>query len=106
MSSFIERGARYLVTTDSWFVAPDGEQYRAAWGRAEIIKIEDVFGFTPLRPSTNWFLRVGKGNLSVLIAGCQIYYVVRSNDPPTRIVGTYKKEYGPELPINKIYFAQ
>lgn len=103
----IENGKRYLVTTDNWFEAPDGENYRAAWGTCFLKKIDDVFGFTPMRPSTNWFLRVGSDDKFVIIAGCQIHYVVRSEDPPIEKIGTYvSKGTGKEVQINKIYFAE
>ena len=32
---------KYLITTDNWFYAPDGKEYRAAWGDVEIV--EDSF---------------------------------------------------------------
>lgn len=32
---------KYLITTDSWFTAPDGKDYKAAWGEVEIV--DDTF---------------------------------------------------------------
>ena len=34
----------FLITTDSWFIAPDGKQYRAAWGKVEVYSSEDTLG--------------------------------------------------------------
>ena len=28
---------KYLITTDSWFLAPDGKQYKGVWGDIEIL---------------------------------------------------------------------
>jgi hypothetical protein len=67
----IENGQRYLVTTDNWFFAPNGDQYKAAWGKCEIKNIKEVFGFDPIRPSTNWYLEVGSDSKKIIIAGCQ-----------------------------------
>lgn len=105
----VENGKRYLVTTDNWFQAPDGENYRAAWGVCQLERMEDVFGFTPSRPSTNWYLRVGGGDKYVIIAGCQIHYAVRSEKrPQSRHEGKYykDKENGIEWHEERIYFAE
>ena len=32
---------KYLITTDSWFIAPNGRNYKAAWGDVEVM--EDSF---------------------------------------------------------------
>lgn len=72
---------KYLITTDCWFYAPDGKKYRAVWGEVEII--EDSFlGVKTNRNSTNWFARVGGEEKSVLVAGCQIHYAVKSEKAP------------------------
>ena len=105
----IENGKRYLVTADNWFQAPDGESYRAAWGVCELKKTEDVFGFTPARPSTNWFIKVGTEENHVIIAGCQIHFAVRSEKRPTsKHEGKYykDKDSGIELHEERIYFTE
>lgn len=105
----IKQGARYLVTTDNWFYAPDGEAYRAAWGRASIMKTEDTLGFSPARPSTNWFLHVGEGSGSVIIAGCQIHYLVECpGRPKSKLAGkTYvDKDNGQTYSADRIYYAE
>lgn len=105
----VENGKRYLVTTDSWFLAPDGESYRSAWGICQLEKMEDVFGFTPSRPSTNWYLKVGSEDKYIIIAGCQIHYVIRSeNRPVSEHEGEYykDKETGIAWKEDRIYFAE
>jgi hypothetical protein len=78
----IENGKRYLITTDDWFFAPDGEQYKSVWGTCSILNIKEIFGFDPLRPSTNWYVFVGSINSHVIIAGCRVHYAVRCEQKP------------------------
>lgn len=75
-------GANVLITTNEWFFAPDGQSYKAAWGKAEIFKSEDLLGVKP-HNYANWFALVDG---VFLIAGCQIHYVVRCEERP---VGTH-----------------
>ena len=70
----------YLINTD-WFVAPDGKQYKAAWGEVEILQ-DDFLGIKTNRASTNWYAKVGDKDRHVIIAGCQILYAVRADHPP------------------------
>ena len=103
----IEQGKYYLVTSDGWFFGPDGEQYKAAWGKAEIVKIDDLLGFVPIRPSTNWFLVLGSGNKSIIIAGCQIHYLVQLDDKPLIKIGVFtEKDSDKTLPKNNVYVAE
>jgi hypothetical protein len=72
---------KYLITTDAWFLAPDGKQYKAVWGEVEII--EDTFlGLKTNRNSSNWFAKVGSENNHVIIAGCQVHYAIRCENKP------------------------
>lgn len=72
---------KYLITTDSWFYAPNGKPYKAVWGEVEVL--EDVFlGIKTNRNSTNWFLKVGNAESNVVIAGCQIHYAVKCETMP------------------------
>jgi hypothetical protein len=105
----MKNGDRYLVTTANWFHGPDGQSYRAAWGRVRVLKTKDILGFDPLRPSTNWFMKVGIERKHVLIAGCQIHYLVRCEEKPkSPFIGqTYKdKDNGLEYSAERIYFAE
>jgi len=72
---------KYLINTDSWFVAPDGNQYKAVWGEIEIV--EDSFlGLKTNRNSTNWFAKVGSEDKHVIVAGCQIHYASKCENRP------------------------
>ena len=72
---------KYLITTSSWFIAPDGQQYRAVWGDVKIL--EDSFlGIKTNRNSVNWFAKIGSENNHIIIAGCQIFYAVRCESKP------------------------
>lgn len=72
---------KYLITTDAWFVAPDGNSYRAAWGEVEII--EDKFlGISTNRNSANWYAKVGTEDNHIIIAGCQIHYACKCEKRP------------------------
>lgn len=75
----IKQGEYYLVTTDGWFIAPDGQQYRSVWGKCHIKTTEEILGFTPQRPSTNWFLCVG----NAILAGCQVHYIIKCDEVST-----------------------
>lgn len=72
---------RYLITTDAWFIAPDGNQYRAAWGTVKILG-DSILGLKTNRGSANWFAQVGGDGMEIIIAGCQIHYAVRSEEAP------------------------
>ena len=66
-------GKKILVTTDCWFVAPDGEQYNSVYG--ELIGVHsdaDTLGIKTNAKSTNWYAQVGR----MLVAGCQIHYAI------------------------------
>lgn len=43
---------KYLITTDNWFIAPDGKSYRAAWGSVEILN-DSFLGIQTNRNSSN-----------------------------------------------------
>ena len=72
----------YLITTDNWFIAPDGKQYKAVWGNVEILNSDEALGIKTNARSTNWFVKIGTKNNHVLIAGCQIHYSVKCNNEP------------------------
>jgi len=106
----IKAGQKYLVTCDNWFVAPNGETYQSAWGTAKILTTEQCFNFKPARPSTNWFLRIGNDEKHIIIAGCQIHYVIKSKIKPKDIYKnkTYidKDMGGLKKSASRIYFAE
>jgi len=103
----IEEGQRYLVTSEGWFFGPDGNIYRSAWGKIHISTTESILGITPLRPSTNWFMVIGEGENSVIIAGCQIHYLVRCEKRPKEKKGIYRRtDSSEELAKNSIWFTE
>ena len=61
----------YLITTDGWFFAPDGKQYRAAWG-----KIKEV------KSHTGDHIQVGSESKHVIISASLVNYSVRCEDEP------------------------
>ena len=100
-------GKKYLVTTDSWFIGPDGKQYRAAWGKCTILKTEDIFDFVPRRPDTNWYIKLGQGSNSIIIGGCQIHFAIECLIKPTCLEGSYvEKETKRIISYNNIYFTE
>lgn len=105
---------KYLITTNSWFYAPDGKQYRGAWGSVKIF--EDSFlGIKTNRNSSNWYLKVGSNDKHIIIAGCQIHYAIKCNNKPKEdnweawdtIKNNDKKlEYQVSQSPNPIYIAE
>jgi hypothetical protein len=72
---------KYLITTDSWFLAPDGKQYKSAWGEVEIVS-DSILGIKTNVRSSNWFAKVGSNENHIIIAGCQIHYACKSEQKP------------------------
>ena len=69
-------GEKYLITTDEWFVAPDGQQYKSAFGTFKKIHNDfETLGIKTNRGSANWFVEIG----NIMIAGCQIHYVTKTD---------------------------
>lgn len=67
-------GDEVLITTDRWFIAPDGKQYRSVFGTLSAINSdESTLGIKTNDRSTNWYAQVG----NLTIAGCQIHYAVK-----------------------------
>lgn len=71
---------KHLITSDCWFMAPDGEYYRGAFGDVEILNDTEALGIKTNARSANWFAKVGTSESYVLIAGCQIHYAVRCDE--------------------------
>lgn len=79
-------GKNVLVTTEDWFIAPDGKDYKAVYGVLKgVHEAGKTLGFIPNRSHANWFLEVG----NVTIMGCRVRYVVRTDERPpnTRSLG-------------------
>ena len=88
----MKTGEKYIVTTDNWFFAPDGKQYRGVFGKVEIIS--DAFlGIKTNIRSSNWFAKVGTEENHVIIAGCQIHYAVKTDiEPPEKVLDQNVKD--------------
>ena len=78
-------------------------------GKIEILS-DEVLGVKTNRNSSNWFMKIGGDGLEVIVAGCQIHYVVRCDDKPQ--VKDFTKELDHELEtkevrvMSRIYLAQ
>jgi hypothetical protein len=100
---------KYLITTDSWFYAPDGKQYKAVWGEVSILS-DSILEIKTNARSANWFARVGSDDKHVVIAGCQIHYACKcKNRPNTDSVEDYTTEGGKLAYYNRpcnIYIAE
>ena len=72
---------KYLITTDNWFIAPDGQQYKAVWGEVQIVD-DSFLGIKTNRNSVNWFAKVGDNDDHVIVAGCQIHYACKTSKKP------------------------
>lgn len=73
----IKEGQNYLITTHAWFVAPDGVQYRAVWGKIHSIQdSKESLGIETNSRSTNWYIVIG----NMIIAGCQIFYAIQTDE--------------------------
>lgn len=102
----------FLITTDAWFVAPDGQQYRAVWGKVTVHTDEETLGIKTNAKSSNWYVLVGSEEKRVVIAGCQIHYACVSKEKPntndvkeTWVSPQQAKVFDGQL-ITKIYLAQ
>ena len=72
---------KVLITTSAWFVAPNGQEYRAVWGTLKAIhEAGKSLGFIPNRSHANWFVEVG----NMIIMGCQVMYIVSSPEKPNQ----------------------
>lgn len=81
--STCESLGKYLITTDSWFYAPDGNTYQAVWGEVTILKDDQILGIKTNRNSSDWYVQVGFGEKHTIVAGCQMHYAVKSSNRPS-----------------------
>lgn len=75
-------GKKYLITTDTWFLGPDGESYKAVFGTLiGIFPDTEILGLAKTnRNSANWYIEIG----NLIIAGCQIHYALRTDSCSSR----------------------
>jgi len=81
----LQLNKNYLITTHEWFYAPDGEHYKAVFGKVTAVNSDkDTLGLETNKDSTNWYVIIG----NMIIAGCQIHYAIQTNkvnfNPPVR----------------------
>jgi len=101
-----EINKKYLITTDAWFYAPDGEMYRAVFGTVSAIMSDaDTLGIKTNARSTNWYAVIG----NMIVAGCQIHYAIQtdtvSTKPPTREMEHEGRLCTAPQPNTRIYMA-
>ena len=77
----VENWPAMLITTEHWFYAPDGRQYKGVYGKANIIQAKALLGFNPTH-STNWMLEVGGFDKKIIVMGCQIHYACLCTKKP------------------------
>ncbi len=72
----LQVGKKALITTDNWFMAPDGLQYKAVFGTIiRAASAEETLGIKTNARSSNWYVEIG----NMTIAGCQIHYGIRTD---------------------------
>ena len=79
----MEIKGNYLISTDGWFLGPDGKMYQGVWGDAKIFDDNSVLGIKTNRGSANWYVMVGTEDNHVIIAGCQVHYACKCDKKPT-----------------------
>lgn len=99
-------GQRYLITTDNWFIASDGQTYRAAFGTVHgVVDSQEALGVRTNAKSTNWYVVIG----DMVIAGCQIHYAICTNavsfDPPVAEIDHEGKRFIAPSGMTRIYNA-
>lgn len=91
MTPQFEIGTKVLITTDNWLYAPDGKQYRSAYGTVRGIHTDEkTLGIRTNARSTNWYVQVG----DLMIAGCQVHYAVRTEECNLGTVSEWKEVDG------------
>lgn len=100
-------GQKYLINTDAWFFAPDGENYKSVFGTVHaVVDSEAALGVRTNARSTNWYVVVG----DMIVAGCQVHYAVRADSvnftPSSNIELEYQGERRlAKAPLTRIYNA-
>lgn len=72
----LQVGKKALITTDNWFMAPDGKQYKAVFGTIiRVASAEETLGIKTNARSSNWYVEIG----NMTLAGCQIHYGIATD---------------------------
>jgi hypothetical protein len=68
-------GKKFLITTDDWFRAPNGRNYKSVYGTVKgVLSSEETLGIKTNAKSTNWYVQIG----NMIVAGCQIHYAIET----------------------------
>lgn len=98
-------GKKVLVTCSQWFLAPDGNEYRAAFGTLTCIINDNEMNIRMARTHANFYLKVG----GFMIAGCEAKFVIQSDiEPPKGMVKGWTTHEGKFVEYERpslIYFA-
>lgn len=102
----MQAGEKYLITTDGWFIGPDGETYKAVFGTVHaLVESEAALGIRTNRNSTNWYVAIG----DMILAGCQVHYAVRADSfsptPPSAEVDHEGQRHESRCAVTRIYDA-
>lgn len=92
---------KYLISTDSWFFAPDGNQYKAAWGNVVILE-DNMLGVKTNSRSSNWYACIGSNDKEVIVAGCQIHYAVKCPRMPSTTEIDAEEYHEGKVQISKV----
>lgn len=69
-------GMTAIITTDNWFTAPNGKNYRAVFGTIRgVYNADDFFGIKVNSKSKDWYIEIG----NMTIAGCQVHYAIEAS---------------------------
>jgi len=96
----LDKNKKYLITCRR-FTAPDGLQYDSVWGKAEIVKAEEVIGFPTRGHDSNFVVKVSGETRTLYIAGCGLDSAMECEEKPI-MVEEVKGEYRRD--IARIYF--
>ena len=86
---------KMLITADAYFIAPDGREYKAAWGEVQVYSDKESLGIQTNERSTNWYVKIGDNKRGMIIAGCQIHFATicpnkpNANEVPLEYNGTH-----------------
>ena len=70
------KGKNYLINTSEWFIAPDGDSYKAVYGTLKgVFSSEETLGVKTNARSSNWYVVIG----NMIVAGCQILYAMETD---------------------------
>ena len=85
----MEIGKKYLITTQAWFLAPDGAQYRAVYGTVKALCSDaETLGIKTNARSTNWYITIG----NMVVAGCQVFYAIETDKCELSIGQTWETD--------------